>query len=74
MTENSNDPDHGQDINERPTFPHPPWMVGITLILAVLVILAGLGDPVWFLIGSPCLFVLVIYLYTKIETWMRKRG
>jgi hypothetical protein len=74
MMDNSNEPDREQDENERPQFPHPPWMVGVTLILAVSVIAAGLADPIWFLIGSPCILVLVIYIYVKIEKRMRRTG
>jgi len=74
MMENSNEPEHEQDANERPLFPHPPWMVGIILILAVLTILAGLANPIWFLLGSPCILVLVLFIYVKIATRMRKRG
>lgn len=74
MVENPNETDQEQDANERPPFPHPPWMVGVILILAVLVLFAGLADPIWFLIGSPCLLALVIYIYVKIKTWLRNRG
>jgi L-asparagine transporter-like permease len=74
MIEDSNKTDQEQDADERPPFPHPPWMVGIILILAVLVILAGIADPVWFLIGSPCILALMIYIYVKIERRIRKRG
>jgi hypothetical protein len=74
MVENPDETDHEQDTNERPPFPHPPWMVGVILALAVLVLFVGLADPIWLLIGSPCLLALVIYMYVKIETWRRKRG
>jgi hypothetical protein len=73
MIENSNEPDHEQGVNERPMFPHPSWMVGIMLILAVLTILAGLENPIWFLIGSPCIMVLLIFIYVKIAALMRKK-
>ena len=72
MTESSNDPEDQRDATERPIFNHPPWMVGIILILAVLAILAGISDPIWFFLGLPCILVLVLYIYVRIATW-RKR-
>ena len=53
--------------NERPLFQHPEWMVGVVLIFAVVAVIAGLDNPVWWLIGSPCILVLAIY------TWVRFR-
>jgi hypothetical protein len=52
---------------ERPLFQHPEWMVGVVLIFAVAAVIAGLGNPLWFLIGSPFILVFVIY------TWVRFR-
>jgi hypothetical protein len=52
---------------ERPLFPHPQWMVGVVLIFAVVAILAGLRNPVWWLIGSPCILVLVVWIYVRIK-------
>jgi hypothetical protein len=40
-------------------------MVGVVLIFAVLFIVAGLGHPVWLLIGSPFILALAVY------AWMR---
>ena len=51
---------------ERPLFPHPPWMVGVVLIFAVLAILAGFSDPIWLLLGAPCIIVLVLFIYVRI--------
>jgi len=53
--------------DERPMFPHPQWMVGVVLIFAVVAIVAGLRNPVWWLIGSPCILVLVIWIYVRIK-------
>jgi hypothetical protein len=66
MKENSNEPDNKEGAEERPLFPHPPWMVGIVLIFAVLSILAGFSDPIWFLLGLPCILVLALFIYVKI--------
>jgi hypothetical protein len=68
MSENSNDPDDRSDANERPLFPHPPWMVGIVLVIAVAAIIAGLSDPIWLLLGLPCILVLALFIYVRIAT------
>jgi hypothetical protein len=73
MIENSDPPDDKPAANERPLFPHPPWMLGIVLILAVMAIFAGLTDPIWFLLGLPCILVLALYLYVKIAERFRKK-
>ena len=67
---NAEDPDDREAASEletRPLFQHPQWMVGVILVFAVAALIAGLGNPVWWLIGSPCILVLVIY------TWVRFR-
>jgi hypothetical protein len=51
---------------ERPLFLHPRWTVGVVLIFGVAAIVAGLGNPVWFLIGAPCILVLVIYVWVRL--------
>jgi hypothetical protein len=56
------------NLNERPLFPHPEWMVGIVLIFAILSILAGLSDPIWLLLGLPCILVLALYIWARIKT------
>jgi membrane-bound ClpP family serine protease len=66
MVENSNNPDDKPDAKERPMFAHPPWTVGIVLCLAVLAIIAGLSDPIWILLGLPCILVLALYIYVRI--------
>jgi hypothetical protein len=71
MSENSNDPDDRLDANERSLFPHPPWTVGIVLVIAVVAIIAGLSDPIWLLLGLPCILVLALFIYVRIATWNR---
>jgi hypothetical protein len=51
---------------EPPMFPHQQWMVGVVLIFAVLFIVAGLGDPVWLLIGSPFILTLAVYIWVRL--------
>ena len=72
MTNEMNDREIKPDAKERPLFLHPPWMVGIVLVFAVLAIVAGLSDPIWFFVGMPCILVLVLYIYVKIVTRIRR--
>ena len=59
-------PDVPRGSNEPPMFPHPQWMVGVVLIFAVLFIAAGLGNPIWLLIGSPFILTLAVYIWVRI--------
>ena len=63
-------PDASRGSNGPPMFPHPQWMVGVVLIFGVLFIVAGLGNPVWLLIGSPFILVLAVYIWV----WLATRG
>ena len=56
-------PDASPGSDGPPVFQHPQWMVGIVLIFAVVAIGAGLSNPVWWLIGSPFILALVIYVW-----------
>jgi hypothetical protein len=67
MAGNSSDANRELDVNERPLFPHQPWMVGLVLIFAVLAIIAGFSDPIWFFLGAPCILVLLLYIYARIR-------
>jgi L-asparagine transporter-like permease len=66
MEDPSNEPDEKPEENERPMFPHPQWMVGIVLIIAIICILAGIADPIWLLLGLPFILVLVLFLYVRL--------
>jgi hypothetical protein len=68
MVENSNDPNEETNQDERPLFPHRPWMVGIVLLFGVLSLIAGLSDPIWLLLGAPCILALALFLYVRIVT------
>ena len=60
--------------DERPLFQHPPWMVGIMLILGVLSLIIGLtADPFWLVMGSPAILTLVVYIGVRVAI-MRRRG
>ena len=53
--------------DERTLFQHPPWMVGIMLILGVLSLVIGLTvDPFWLVMGSPAILTLVVYIGVRI--------
>lgn len=60
--------DATQDSGGPPLFKHPRWMVGVVLIFGVLAIFAGLANPVWWLIGSPFILALAIYLWVRLAT------
>ena len=58
--------------DERPVFLHPPWMVGIMLILGVLSLVVGLTiDPFWLVMGAPAILTLVVYIGVRITLWWR---
>lgn len=58
--------------DERPVFQHPPWMVGIMLILGVLSLVVGLTvDPFWLVMGSPAILTLCVYIGVRIA--LRRR-
>jgi hypothetical protein len=40
-------------------------MVGIVLILGGLAVIAGLSDPIWFVLGAPCILVLLLFIYVR---------
>ena len=58
--------------DERPLFQHPPWMVGIMLILGMGSLVVGLTvDPFWLVMGSPAILTLVVYIGVRIA--LRRR-
>ena len=60
--------------NERPLFQHPPWMVGIMLILGVMSLLVGLTiDPFWLVMGGPAILTLVVYIGARVALSIRLR-
>ena len=62
------------EMGPPPTFPHPPWTVGLVLVLAVVTLVLGLfGHPLWLLAGSPFLLVLGLWLYVQLVLWRRRR-
>lgn len=68
-------PPPGWEMGPPPTFPHPPWTVGLVLVLAVVTLVLGLfGHPLWLLAGSPFLLVLGLWLYVQAVLWRRRRA
>jgi len=58
--------------DERPLFLHPPWMVGIMLILGVLSLVVGLTlDPFWLAMGSPAILTLFVYIGVRVVLHVR---
>jgi hypothetical protein len=51
---------------QRPLFMHPQWMVGVVLVFSVVAIVAGFDNPVWWIIGAPCILVLVVYVVVRL--------
>ncbi len=61
----------GEDLL-RPVFPHPPWAVGMALVIAVPFLVLGLvGHWVWLLLGSP--FILVLFVWVTVRLIERNR-
>jgi hypothetical protein len=55
--------------DEPSPFPHPPWTVGVVLVLGVVSLLFGLlVRPIFLAVGSPFIIVLVLWLYVKLFT------
>jgi hypothetical protein len=51
----------------QPLFLHPSWSVGVVLVFAMLTIFAGLRNPIWFLIGSPFLLVMAVFIWVRFK-------
>jgi hypothetical protein len=48
-------------------FAHPQWAVGMVLVLALpFLVLGAFGHPIWLLIGSPFILVLVIWAAVRL--------
>jgi uncharacterized membrane protein YphA (DoxX/SURF4 family) len=58
----------GTDAESQPSpFPHPPWTVGVVLVLGGVSLLFGfLVRPIFLAVGSPFIIVLLLWLYVKL--------
>ena len=61
-------PDVSEDAGSPPSpFPHPPWTVGVVLILGAVSLLFGLlVRPIFLAVGSPFIIALFLWLYVKL--------
>ena len=63
-------PGNDQDNADKPapnSFQHPPWTVGLVLVAGVITLLFGiLVNPIWLIVGSPFVIVLVLWLYIRL--------
>lgn len=58
-----------------PTFPHPPWTVGLVLVIAVVMLILGIfGHPLWLLLGSPFILTLGVWAWVQVIVWRRRRA
>jgi hypothetical protein len=61
------DNDREEAQPEPSPFPHPPWTVGVVLVLGVVSLLFGLlVRPIFLAVGSPFIIVLLLWLYVKL--------
>ena len=62
-------------MTQRPLFQHPPWMVGVMLILGVVSLIVGLTiDPFWLVMGSPAILTLFVYIGVRVAlSWRQRR-
>ncbi len=60
--------EEGTEAESQPSpFPHPPWTVGVVLILGGVSLLFGiLVRPIFLAVGSPFIIVLLLWLYVKL--------
>ncbi len=62
-------------MTQCPVFLHPPWMVGVMLILGVMSLIVGLTiDPFWLVMGSPAILTLFVYIGVRVAlSWRLRR-
>lgn len=57
----------GDELGAPSPFPHPPWTVGVVLVLGVVSLLFGiLVRPIFLLVGSPFILVLLLWIYVRL--------
>lgn len=70
------EPEEGLDFEppwDRSLYPHPEWTVGLVLVAAGITLIFGLlVDPIWLLVGSPFLLVLVLWLWVRFVALPRR--
>ena len=53
--------------DERPLFLHPQWMVGVVMVFAMIAAVAGLDNPIWWMVGSPFFVVFVLVIWVRLR-------
>lgn len=56
-----------EEPKAKPAFPHPQWMVGVVLIFGVAALWGGFYNPIWWLIGLPCILTLFVYIFVRLK-------
>ena len=63
-------PGNDRDNADKPapnSFPHPPRTGGLVLVAGVITLLFGiLVNPIWLIVGSPFVIVLLLWLYIRL--------
>jgi hypothetical protein len=57
-----------EEPNAKSPFAHPQWMVGVVLIFGVAALWGGFHNPIWWLIGFPCILTLVVYIVSRLKS------
>jgi len=67
MSKDVQDSNEETESPQRSPFPHPPWTVGLVLIAGVITLLFGiLVSPIWLVVGSPFVIVLILWLWIRL--------
>ncbi len=54
-------------------FPHPPWTVGVVLVLGAVTLFLGVaGHWIWLLLGSPFVLTLFVWVVVRLTQWTRR--
>jgi hypothetical protein len=57
-----------EEPDAKPLFQHPQWMSGIVLIFGIAALWGGFYNPIWWLIGFPCILTLVVYIIVRLKS------
>ena len=57
-----------EEEESKPVFRHPQWMVGVVLIFGVAALWGGFYNPIWWLIGFPCILTLGVYIFVRLKS------
>jgi hypothetical protein len=57
-----------EEQKSQSAFTPPQWMVGVVLIFGVAALWGGFSNPIWWLIGLPCILTLFVYIFVRIKS------